>query len=464
MHLPAVLSIDFGSTYTKIGYRAEIWAHTVGTKHEPAQVMLSDESALIPTLAISSGRKDQPWIFGAEAANLNPSPSMEVYSNWKATLFNRDNNPTTAGSIIIAQAFFRWLRERVEMALPGLENLHVRVMVPAFDDFEILAEVMRRCMQLAGWKMPIEVCTEPHANAIGLMTRGKNCYRTGTKSSGVDFMSMYDFNSSYIQTARRFVLSEHGTRELRVAILDIGSFTTDLALLVFDVGSGLDGDGLKTINQRSHEVGAHTYLTEPLWKELGEKYHADFSATSFAFREEIKRTIFAGQSYTVMLNDQPRQIGGEHDAEIVGRLVGDFAQAIWQKVGSSIHAGKVSVVYLTGGGSQVPMLVESLNHLGASFTPVNSPSAPAEETEPRKIYFTPWLKSQEKLERIATCIGGSSIIPPVSLPKAPIGAPAPPITRKATTKSAIRSCSCGGLNPDCGICSGSGYVNARQTS
>ena len=458
MNFPAVLSIDFGSTYTKVGYRREMLQTKLGQHEETAQSMLMDELALVPTLAIATGRQDKPWVFGPEAAGLNPGEAMEVFTNWKASLFKRDNNATTARSIIIAEAFFRWLKDRIETAMPDMQHLHVRVMVPAFDDFEQLADVMRQCMKLAGWKMKIEVCTEPHANALGLMTRGKNHYNIGTKSRGVDFMRMYGFNSSLIQGARKLALSNNTpSHELRVAILDVGSFTTDLAVLIFSLEANAVGDGLKKISQKSYEIGAHTYLTEPLWKQLGEKYSANFSAASFQFKEEIKRTIFAREPYAIMFGTQRREIGGEHDAAIIDKLIEDFALAIWRQVAQPLNDGRVSVVYLTGGGSQVPMLVEQLQKLGACFAPVSSPVAPPIESDKKQVHFVPWTQGGEKLERIATAIGGCGIIPPVVLREAPIGVPQFPSNAKQQPSSSFRSCSCGG-NPDCKKCEGTGYI------
>ena len=457
MNFPAVLSIDFGSTYTKVGFRREMLHTSLGQHEETAHLMLMDELALIPTLAIATNRQNKPWVFGQEAAGLNPGEGMEVFTNWKASLFNRDNNATTASSIIIAQAFFRWLKDRIEIAIQDTRHLHVRVMVPAFDDFEQLAEVMRRCMQLAGWKMPIEVCTEPHANALGLMTGGKNRFCIGTRFVGVDYMGMYGYNSSYIQSARKHALSSNGPSELRVAILDVGSFTTDLAVLIFSLDADAAGDGLKKISQKSYEIGAHTYLTEPLWDQLGKKYNDNFSALSFESKEDIKRTVFAREPYEIMLGSQRREIGGEHDAAIIDKLVADFATAIWRQVDQPLRDGRVSVVYLTGGGSQVPMLVEELQKKGGTFAPLSSPEAPPVDSDQKKIRCVPWSLAREKLERVATAIGGCGIIPPVGLREAPIGVPQLPHNPTPQTNTSFRSCTCGG-NPDCGICKGSGYI------
>lgn len=69
-----------------------------------------------------------------------------------------------------------------------------------------------------------------------------------------------------------------------------------------------------------------------------------------------------------------------------------------------------------------------------------------------------WVESDEALERVATAVGGCSLVADLAVNDKSIIGPKPsPIARRVTDKGAI-SCSCGGLNPDCGKCGGAGYL------
>ena len=51
-------------------------------------------------------------------------------------------------------------------------------------------------------------------------------------------------------------------------IVDIGAFTTDIALLTFDTRS--ENDGLSNIQQESYALGVINELDAPLFKSIGE--------------------------------------------------------------------------------------------------------------------------------------------------------------------------------------------------
>lgn len=462
MHHPATISIDFGSSYTKVGYRGACELRSPGSYNENASLLLVDGSPLIPTLVIKTGMPDRPWVFGNDAANLSLAAGMTPYQNWKAGLFNRSNNPNTAQSAIIAEAFFRWLRSKIEPTAGGLDAKTVRIMLPAFKDFGDLAGVVARCMEMADWKPArLVVGTEPHANALGIMTNGHNRYNRGTVREGADSMAMYGHSSPFITAARAAVLRDGAARELRVAIVDIGAFTTDLAMLVFDVMPNAQGDGLKQVKQESFAVGAHDHLNEPLWQQLGARYNASFGSLNFRVKEEIKRALFAGESYALMFGETRREIGGTADADIITQLTAQFADAIWSVVKKPLTQARVSTLYLTGGGSQVLPLVEALRVRGAKSFRTDRAHGPA-PTGAEGAVFAPWGQSGEAIERVATALGGCSILAPSALDCAPIiDLVLPPSSRKQEHGQLVR-CTCGGINPGCSICDGAGYLPSKE--
>ena len=150
----ASLSIDLGASYTKIAYRRAQAPKDIGTCVEEARVLMIDDSPLIPSLAVRTRNARQPWVFGREAANLNPSTSMEVFQNWKADLFRQDNDKVSASAILVAGEFFKWLKSKLEDARVNLKNCQTRVAMPAFDTFDQNAELLARCMDLSGWDDP----------------------------------------------------------------------------------------------------------------------------------------------------------------------------------------------------------------------------------------------------------------------------------------------------------------------
>jgi hypothetical protein len=455
---PQTISIDLGASFTKIGFRG---FHTLvgnGQYSEEASLLTVDQTVLIPSLAIQTGRARKPWLFGSEAAGITLGPDMAAIHNWKAGLFNRSNNPDTAKSTIIANEFFRWLRERIE-SIPGFNMCDntVRIMLPAFRDFGDLAGVVTQCMSMANWR-PYElvVGTEPHANALGLLTDGRNVYTRGRTSEGVDYLSTYGYNNPYILAARNSVLRNDASAKLRIAILDIGAFTTDVAVLTFDVTDS-NGDGLLAVSQESFPIGTRRFVDEPLWEYLGQKHGADFSRFSFQSQEEIKRTLLAGNSYAVTIGPHTRNLGDKADTLAIDRLISTFAGAILSKTSKLISDAGAAAVFLSGGGSQITRLVEALKGGGlrlAAVPAVATPSA-ARSSVPA---FANWHACGEPIVRVATAVGGCSVLAPSALDHAPIIDLQPLPVRVQKTGTKLRACSCGGLNPECNRCDGSGYL------
>jgi hypothetical protein len=330
MH-PAVISIDLGASFTKVAYRTEC-APAVGSFYErEAQLIAIEGATLIPSLAIQTGNRKQPWLFGPDAADVRIGKGMVPYPNWKAGLFHRENDEAAAKAAIVAQAFFTWLRPYVEGAVGSLDDKVVRVMLPAFSDFAKLARATCQCVRMAGWRpMELETTTEPHANVIGIFTRGRNVFTRGSKREAPEFREMFGINNPYIEKARAAVLRSGAKRSMAVGVVDIGAFTTDIALLNFDlVTADVASDGLQSVSQKSFEVGTYAELDEPLWRMLAKKYEAGFTAMSFREREEIKQRLFASETVAVLIDGKPAKLGGVADATAIEGIVGRMADKIW---------------------------------------------------------------------------------------------------------------------------------------
>jgi hypothetical protein len=167
-----------------------------------------------------------------EAAKLTPSGQMEVFQNWKSDLFQGETEKAFADSTAVAIKFFEWLKVRLEEAGINLRKCETRVAMPAFENLGEKAGLIARCMDHAGWDDPslILKVTEPHANTIGLFTRGRNA--GGRDPFGevlLNYSKMFGQDHEYIQRARNATLFDSQEREVKVMVVDIGGFTTDIA-------------------------------------------------------------------------------------------------------------------------------------------------------------------------------------------------------------------------------------------
>ena len=356
----ATLSIDLGASYTKIAYRKALAPRKVGTSEEHARVLMIDNSPLIPTLAVRTRNASKPWVFGWEAANLNPDRDMEVFLNWKAGLFRPANDRDSASAITVAGKFFEWLRSKLEAAKINLKNCQTRVAMPAFDTFDQNAEILARCMDLSGWDNPslILKVREPHGNTIGLFSRGRNV--VGRNAAGellLNYGQMFGQNSAYVGTSRGFTL--HGTHGnlLRVLVVDIGAFTTDVAALTFDITSPGNemADGLSALAQESYALGVINELDKPLFAALAEKHGFTSTEVSFNDNELLKAKLYHRQPYTLLTRSRGIiELGGAEDAKLVATHMAKFAGAIWEKISAFVQKECPTQVFLTGGGSLIP--------------------------------------------------------------------------------------------------------------
>ena len=70
---------------------------------------------------------------------------------------------------------------------------------------------------------------EPHANTIGLFSKGRNVVARNADGLAPNYGEMFGQGNVYIQAARGFTLFDNHANLITVAVVDIGAFTTDLA-------------------------------------------------------------------------------------------------------------------------------------------------------------------------------------------------------------------------------------------
>lgn len=448
-----VLSIDFGASYTKVARRSACNPRPGHPYDSRAEPVIIDQDILIPSLAIHTKQSRAPWLFGRQAAELTPDGKMEVFQNWKASLFHSQNNKDSAAAAIVAEQFFRWLKDKLETAGVDVQKFHTRVAMPAFKTFDEQALLIARCMDLAGWDSPrILKATEPHANLLGLFSEGRN-FATHPPHDEIllDYRRMFGESSTYVRHARGSIFGTH-ERLLTVAVVDIGAFTTDIASLTFDFNSDDDmGDGLRYLRQESYVLGVINELDRPVFSALKSLHGINWAEVSFKETEIVKQSLYHGKPWSLLTKGQGTiNLGGEQDQETVKVQAAHFADRLWKKVSDFFKPQKPKKVYLTGGGGLIPALAEPLaQHLSANGIIV-APLTYAGSVE-------------QNLQRVATALGGASLIlqapglrndPEDGLPRRlpPIPDPLP---------DAYSGCSCQGGNKDCCFCGGRGYYSRK---
>lgn len=241
---------------------------------------------------------------------------------------------------------------------------------------------------------------------------------------------------------------------LHTLVVDVGAFTTDIAALTFDTRS--ENDGFSEIRAQSYELGVINELDRPLFRSVGERHGFDWNSLTFTEAENAKLAIYAGKAHPLLLADPPRviSVGGAPDDDLIQAACGAFVDGIWEKVCAFTKQQEPAVVYLTGGGSLISPVAEAIKHrlrerkIGCGLT---NDSGPAEGSEP----WREWRNTGESLARIATAIGGASVIlqhadeergrhhrEPVQLPQ---------------PETDYKPCSCQGGNKDCCRCGGCGF-------
>lgn len=466
----STLSIDLGASYTKVAFRKKCVPSELGQTEQDAKLLMVDGSPLIPTIAIRTGRKSQPWVFGQQAAQLNPATGMQVFQNWKANLFRPKNDQDSAGAVLVAGQFFDWLKQKVEDAGVLPKSVHVRIALPAFKNSENIALVIARCMDLSGWDSPLILrATEPHANVVGLFSNGRNVsMKNAAGTVRLHYGRTFDFQGPYIQAARNYVLQGTRTNLFDALVIDIGAFTVDLAAMTFDFDTPDQGDGLKIVREESHALGVVHDLDRPVLVALGERHNFDSADLSFSDRELLKHALYNGKSHTLLTRARGSiRLGDRVDQTTVDVLCTGFSGAICKQVERFLDAGRrPSVAFITGGGAKIVSVAENLNRWLQSRR-IGVVSIEDEENTTGQADWRRWEHTGEGLNRLATALGGASIVLQDSAEPAPESRPSltemePAAVRRASVASERRlvPCRCQGGNKDCCFCGGRGqYYN-----
>jgi hypothetical protein len=243
---------------------------------------------------------------------------------------------------------------------------------------------------------------EPYANAIGILTKGTNVLHRSRVRIGEMF------GKGPFVTALK-----DGTHHpmYRALAIDVGAFTTDFAALTLkpDGNNTADPDEYISIVQSSLPIGVSdldSRLIESLPREKGEWLR---KASPMEWEDFRPAVYTEGKGIRV---PDLGVVGGPTDAEIVRGCLAEFSRQLsieaekFRRSLGAIPQGSLQELLLTGGGSYVPAIRESL------MAAAQSPECPFVKTHAPAIKRVSGGPQIDKLDasfvRGGSALGGAS--------------------------------------------------------
>lgn len=326
------------------------------------------------------------------------------------------NSPLPEGPVDytfpIAVEFFRWLRGVVLAAASGqggqdvVARYPVRVSVPAFAPEDQLAQHpgcvrLREALQLAKWELHSEMpfVSEPYTNAIGVLTQGSNCTRVADM-----------FRHGLLITALR---DPKAHDIYRVAVLDVGAFTTDFACLTMNsFGQVVQLSDIE-FETKTHSVPVGmSDLDDAVLAALEPENQAYFrDEASPAEWAELRQCLYTlKRPYSSPVGD----VGTPTEMPRIEAAITEFQSRLAEETGkffATLEDVPFKELVLTGGGATVPAIQEAL--IGAAeagrqkYRKVHLPVlADVGHRETTDLQIVTPLDA--KLTRGATALGGTS--------------------------------------------------------
>lgn len=415
----ATISVDLGSAYTKIAFRAPFPQHRSGTYAErDAHVAMIQGWAMVPSIVARTGTADGPWTAGRQAAGMKPGGKVQLHQNWKPRFYSREFDENTVDLVYIAGAFFGWLLKQLRDAGVNPDNdCRVRVTFPALQSIDAQRNALRRCMVLNGWPEDITLVLEPVANMIGTFSAGRNFVTAYGQMSyapifGEPDPSCRDLDIIFKQV-REHALGHRKARHLKVTILDCGSFTLDVATLNLDLHT-TDHKELPVNQQtaKSWALGVTEQLDDICFGELFARHKLDRTSVTFEALELAKFDLYAGKEYSLVAPPRRALLGhSREDKDAIESALSTYANKIWERL-SSVWDGP-EIVILTGGGVCInpvrDFLQTRLESKGVTAV-IHFPCDASAHIPPVGANrLALWNQTSETLGRLATALGGASV-------------------------------------------------------
>jgi hypothetical protein len=458
-----LFAVDFGCSYTKVALRSAA-DQDAGLIDDPS-LNLDPLGVCVPTIVVMDRTGLVPKaICGPKACDRPEAKGVTVYRNWKPKLFEpaTDHAPTGLTALLrsaelrelakrfqvsqaelrgveevlavsrksvttavadppsesdpqefgdVAYEFFAWLRQLVlgvaqRRGVADPHRIPIRLCIPNLEGVstpELTAPRLLAAVEAAGWPLDPDgpLLAEPFANAIGILTRGMNRVHT---PKGVDGERL---NLSAMMGHAPLIEAYRASRDEHIILLiDIGTFTTDIAALQFNT-TELD-DTPPVVHDLSVPLGISN-LDQEFQLCLPEKKADWFSHTSTEQREKCKARIYGeGKPYVARLAGD---IGTPSEMPAVIERIDRFAEQVIDHVRAFCHTNELDEfdeLILTGGGGHIPAVQTTiLTAFRSSLRPGGRVHIPVTKRATGS-QFT-WIPIPPKLTRGATALGGCSI-------------------------------------------------------
>lgn len=422
--MSAIVTIDFGNSYSKVGIRTDQSADSQPATDE-SLVWDEELNVCIPTAAAHAKRLGRSrWFYGVDLRKLPSNANgVTVHRNWKPAFFDEAETDLKPAQIDeIGVGYFRWLKDFINPVLEqmGFENVNdveARITLPSFGSQTKAERRLISVLNEAGWKSP-EIAPslpEPVANAIGVFSGGKN----------VMWQPVEYEDDLYPNYAKMFGGTEFfermGSHPLNgqpnlhwVMMADLGGYTFDCAMVGFDLNT-LDiprnekVGGKKRFATHSEPIGVSELdmrLRESLPSAKLETLEGILEEMDQQRLERFHKTIYQNQDAYIARGDVT--IGEGSEMNDIQDVVQGFANEVADLAEKFIEIHqypRVDELILTGGGCNIPAIRETLCKRLERYRYANAyvPSM-AEEHLPYNY------RRVEPLQvRAATALGGCSV-------------------------------------------------------
>lgn len=430
--MQTTVSLDLGASFTKVSYRLPLESPAGMRYYESStKVVAVEKVVMIPTVVVHTGDRQSPWLAGREATLIKPK-NGRVFENWKSEFYSDSFDTRKVGLISVASHFYRWLANALIDAGVDLHaDCCVRVTIPALKQIEKQKDALIECMELNGWPSNIRVVSEPVANLVGTLSCGRNVVTAFGRVSyqptfgEADGVMASSLNYLY-QRIRDYNFSGRGSSNMKVSILDFGSYTLDHASVNLDLKViNHEGFPVENVQAQSWEIGVIKQIDRPCFHELCLHNSVPEDTLSFSFRENAKIELYSGNPFSDVSSNATFG-NSRQDKDIIKEAILGYCRKGWEPVADQVADSEL--VILTGGGVCIPAVREfftsRLQHAkvvcfdgSKPWQHKNTTSQPEEDSSAKSLFT--WQETSDMLGRLATGIGAASVVfnQPDEMPK-----------------------------------------------
>lgn len=370
----AVVCIDLGSAYTKVGVRQGF----NDDARVPSVAGGDDDGFLIPSVIAEVNGK---LVFGQEAAAQ--SQGARRFHNWKRALFSTEHGG--AGSLIhgydvraLSTAFLSHIRTSHCTRL-GVGELPVRICIPKLRNARISEAEILGIARAAGFHVASAspIVFEPESNALGILTRGRN--HTWTPPQ-LPYQPPTQREALYPQMFEHGIAARYrqhglaGTDGLyRVLLVDMGAYTTDFAMVALPVGFGGETNERPRVLQSSIDLGIAA-LDERIYMLLPAEAQSAIRSLSVSRWEQLKRSLYQLKEIRVRHGDAQFTLGGDSphlSSSAIRSVLTAHADAVVAGQEAFLNEHRIrgidEVIY-SGGGFFIGAIADRLRTKGQQFS------------------------------------------------------------------------------------------------